>query len=321
MKRVLVTGGAGFIGGHVAQGLLDAGHAVTVFDNLGTGLRENVPAEAEFILGDVRDADALLHTLSRGHDAVFHIAGQASISKSFDDPGSDLGVNVVGTLNVVNACRRVGIRRLVFASSMTVYGDVDVTPTSEQAPCRPTSNYGVGKYAAERYVQIAGAIDDAQLAVTSLRMFNVYGERQSLDNPYQGVLAIFIGRLLRGEPITIHGDGLQTRDFVYVRDVVDAWLRVLDEPRTVGGVFNVGSGRETTINELADAVLHSFGHTRATWEVGAAPAQRGDQRRSRADIGSLNEAIGWQPTVGLTDGMVRTVEWARTQAQHPRETS
>jgi UDP-glucose 4-epimerase len=246
---------------------------------------------------------------------VFHIAGQASISKSFDDPGSDLGVNVVGTLNVVNACRRAGVPRLVFASSMTVYGDADVTPTSELAPCRPTSNYGVGKYAAERYAQIAGAIADAKLAVTSLRMFNVYGERQSLDNPYQGVLAIFIGRLLRGEPITIHGDGLQTRDFVYVRDVVDAWLRVLNAPNTVGGVFNVGSGRETTIDELADAVLRSFGQTRASWDVGTEPAQRGDQRRSLADIGSLCRATGWQPTIALVDGMARTVEWAREQRQ------
>ena len=130
-------GGAGFIGSHVAQGLLDAGHCVTVYDNLATGSRENVPAGAESVLGDVRNADALIETVSRGHDAVFHVAGQASISKSFDDPGSDLGVNVVGTLNVVNACRHAAIPRLVFVSSMTVYGDVDMTPTSELAPVPP----------------------------------------------------------------------------------------------------------------------------------------------------------------------------------------
>ena len=311
MSRILVTGGAGFIGSHLAQALLDRGDEVTVLDNLHTGLRENVPVAAELVIGDVADAEAVLETAGKGFAAVLHVAGQASISRSFDDPGSDLAVNVSGTLNVLRACRELRIPRLVFASSMTVYGEPDVTPTPETAPCRPVSYYGVTKYAAEGYVQISGALSDVPLAVTSLRMFNVYGERQSLANPYQGVLAIFLGNVLRGEPLTIHSDGRQTRDFVYVGDVVAAWLAALDSEAAHGQVFNVGSGRETSIGELADAVLAANGHSRETWPVNAGEAQRGDQRRSLADTSAIERALGWRPTVSLNDGMERTVEWAR----------
>ncbi|HVN59924.1 MAG TPA: NAD-dependent epimerase/dehydratase family protein [Gaiellaceae bacterium] len=312
MSRILVTGGAGFIGSHLADALLARGDEVSVLDNLHTGLRENVPVGAELVIGDVADAEAVLGTARSGFDAVLHVAGQASISRSFDDPGSDLAVNVSGTLNVLRACRELGIPRLVFASSMTVYGEPEVTPTPESAPCRPVSYYGVTKYAAEGYVQISGALSDVPLAVTSLRMFNVYGERQSLSNPYQGVLAIFLGNLLRGEPLTIHSDGRQTRDFVYVGDAVAAWLAALDSSAAHGQVFNVGSGRETSIGELADAVLAANGESRESWPVRAGEPQRGDQRRSLADTSSIERVLGWRPTVSLTDGMERTAAWART---------
>ncbi len=174
---------------------------------------------------------------------------------------------------------------------MTVYGEPDRIPTPEDVPCVPVSYYGVTKYAAERYVHIAGERPDVDLAVTSLRMFNVFGPRQSIANPYQGVLAIFIGNVLRGEPITIHGDGQQTRDFVFVDDVVDAWMRVLDAPEAVGAVLNVGSGRETSVNELADAVLDAFGESRSTWDVRFEDAQLGDQRRAAADTRAI-ERLG-----------------------------
>ena len=311
MSRVLVTGGAGFIGSHLVEALLQRGDAVTVFDNLSTGERGNVPAEARLVVGDVADAATVLDLAATGFDAVLHVAGQASISRSFDDPGSDLAVNVSGTLNVLRACRECGIPRLVYASSMTVYGEPDVTPTPEAASCRPISYYGVTKYAAECYVQISGALPDVPLAVTSLRMFNVYGERQSLTNPYQGVLAIFLGNVLRGEPITIHSDGRQARDFVYVRDVVAAWLAALDSEAAHGRIFNIGSGRETSIAALADAVLAANGSSRKDWPVCTGEAQRGDQRRSLADISSVERVLGWRPKVSLTDGMERTVAWAR----------
>jgi UDP-glucose 4-epimerase len=174
----------------------------------------------------------------------------------------------------------------------------------------PVSYYGVTKYAAERYVHVAGDRQDLDLAVTSLRMFNVFGPRQSIANPYQGVLAIFIGNVMRGEPITIHGDGQQTRDFVYIDDVVDAWMRVLDSSESFGRALNVGSGRETSVDELADAVLEAFGESRSTWEIRREPAQLGDQRRAAADTRAI-ERLGWSTASSLDEGMVRTVSWAQ----------
>ena len=309
-----MTGGAGFIGSHLVERLLADGFAVTVLDNLATGSPEHVAPEATLVEGDVSDR-ALVDTLfaSERFEAVFHIAGQASIRLSFATPEADLSTNVLGTLNVVRGCLDSGVGRLVNASSMTVYGEPELVPTPEAVPCVPVSYYGVTKYAAERYVQITGARNDVELNVTSLRMFNVYGERQSIDNPYQGVLAIFIGNALRGEPITVHGDGLQTRDFVYIGDVAEAWMRVLDMPETFDAVLNVGSGRGTSVSELADAVLGAFGESRASWDIGSAPAQLGDQRRSAADISQIS-ALGWAPHTDLEGGIARTVAWARTSA-------
>jgi UDP-glucose 4-epimerase len=310
VSHVVVTGGAGFIGSHLCDRLLERGHSVRVLDNLSTGAREHVSADVDLVVGDVADRDAVAQAFEgTAPDAVLHVAGQASIATSFADPERDLGTNVNGTLNVLAECLARGVPRLVYASSMTVYGEPETVPTPESAPCRPVSYYGVTKYAAERYVQIAGARTDANLSVTSLRMFNVYGERQSLTNPYQGVLAIFIGNVLRGEPITIHSDGTQTRDFVYVSDVADAWLDVLDDPGTHGRVLNLGSGRETSVAELADAVVAGFGEE--SWEIHRGPAQAGDLRRSAADVSALRDLTGWKPKTPLEAGMSRTIAWAR----------
>ena len=311
MRRVLVTGGAGFIGSHLTDRLLADGFAVTVLDNLTTGVRENVPNEARLVEGDVGDREAVADVFaSERFDAVFHIAGQASIRLSFAEPEVDLRTNVIGTVNVLRASIDSGVPRLVNASSMTAYGEPDVVPTPEDVACVPVSYYGVTKYAAERYAHVTEARPDVDLAVTSLRMFNVYGPRQSISNPYQGVLAIFIGNVLRGEPITIHGDGLQTRDFVYIDDVVNAWMRVLDDPAANGRVLNVGSGRETSVNELADAVLAAFGESRESWEIGHEDVQLGDQRRAAADVSAI-AGIGWRPATTFADGVARTVRWAR----------
>jgi UDP-glucose 4-epimerase len=313
--NVLVTGGAGFIGSHLCAALAARGDDVTAVDDLSTGVESNVPDRVELVRADVADPDAVGRAFAgRSFDAVLHVAGQASIATSFAEPARDLRVNVVGTLNVIDGCLAAGVPRLVYASSMTVYGEPDVVPTPEDALCRPVSYYGITKYAAERYVQVAGARTDVSLSVTSLRMFNVYGERQSLSNPYQGVLAIFIGNVLRGEPITIHSDGRQTRDFVYVADAVDAWLRVLDTPDTDGTVYNVGSGRETTISDLAIAVLHACGESPEDWEIRTGGAQQGDLRRAAADVSSLTAATAWRPQTALDDGMARTVGWARAAA-------
>jgi UDP-glucose 4-epimerase len=314
MRRVLVTGGAGFIGSHLVERLLAQGDAVTVLDNLSNGRRGNVPSDAELVEGDVGDRDAVDSVFARGRfDAVCHIAGQASIRLSFAEPEVDLRTNVVGTVNVLRSCIASGVPRLVNASSMTVYGEPDVVPTPEHVPCVPVSYYGVTKFAAERYAHVTGARADVDLAVTSLRMFNVFGPRQSISNPYQGVLAIFLGNVLRREPITIHGDGQQTRDFVYIADVVDAWLRVLDDTGAAGSVFNVGSGRETSVNELAEEVLAAFGESLETWEIRHERVQLGDQRRAAADIAAIS-TLGWSPRVPFAAGIERTTEWARADS-------
>jgi UDP-glucose 4-epimerase len=309
VSRLLVTGGAGFIGSHLVDRLLSDGHQIVALDNLSTGERARVPEEAEFVEGDVRNADDI-RAAARGVEGILHLAGQASVFRAYEAPENDLATNVLGTLNALEAAIALGVPRFIYASSMTVYGDVDV-PTPEDAPTRPRSYYGVTKLAGERYVHAAGAREDVDLAVTSFRMFNVYGPRQSLTNPYQGVLAIFVGNALRDEAIAIHGDGEQTRDFVYIDDVVEAWVRALAEPATRNAVFNLGAGRETTVNELVDAVLAAFDRSREASQVRHEPRRPGDPLRAQGDKRALADALDWQARVPLEDGMRRTIDWAR----------
>lgn len=315
MRRVLITGGAGFIGGHIAERLVARGDDVLILDNLSTGTMRNIPEGARFTQGSVANFDDLARQFAQGLDAVLHIAGQASIRLSYANPEADLAVNTIGTLNVLRACQQYQVPRLLFASSMTIYGLVDQVPTPETAPAAPASNYAVTKYAAERYVHLAAARRDLgfDLNVTSFRMFNVYGERQSLTNAYQGVLAIFIGRVLRGEPIILHSDGEQSRDFVHIDDVARAWISAIDQPETFGEVINLGTGTPTSVNQLCDWVLAAFGHTRASYPVVYEPAQPGDLRRSAADISKAQRLLGWAPHVDRAEGMARTLAWARAQ--------
>ncbi len=315
-RRVLVTGGAGFIGSHLTQALLDAGFKVVVLDNESTGSRENVAAAAEYVRGDVRHEQPAAEIFASGVDVVCHIAGQASIKLSYSDPGHDLGVNVAGTVNMLRLSIAHRVPRFLFASSMTVYGNPTQVPTPESHPLDPVSYYGITKLAAERYVHVTAGRSDlaVPLDVTSLRMFNVYGPGQSLANPYQGVLAIFIGNLSRQEPITICSDGQQSRDFVYISDVTRAWVDCIDRTETFGRVFNLGSGTPTTVNDLCDMTLAGFERSRATHPVHSAPSQEGDVRCSAADVTAIGEAIGWHPQTLIATGLAATIDWAREQA-------
>jgi UDP-glucose 4-epimerase len=198
---------------------------------------------------------------------------------------------------------------------MTLYGDVRTVPTPEIEPCRPDSYYGITKHAAERYVHATAERPDLgfDFRVTSLRMFSVYGPGQSFSNPYQGVLGIFSGNLLRGEPITIFGDGEQTRDFVYIDDIVDGWVRALNTPAAAGGIFNLGSGRSLSINQLAQSAIAAFGHPPGGYEVIRAPARPGEQRTVRADIRQAKTVLGWEPRTTFEAGMAETIRWARSE--------
>jgi len=314
-KRILLTGGAGFIGSHLAAYLLSRDYHVIVYDNESTGNRANLPPQVEFISGDVCDSEALGAVFSQGIDAVLHIAGQASIRVSFADPDTDLNVNTRGTIRVLQQCIAHRVPRLLFASTMTVYGDRPTIPTPENEPPNPISFYAVTKYAAERYVHITAERPDLDFTfnATSLRMFNVYGPGQRLNNPYQGVLAIFIGNVLRGEPIKIFGDGEQARDFVHVADVARAWADALENPAAYGQVINIGTGVALSVNQICDLVLAAFGHTRATYPVEYFPSHAGNMRCAAADITRARELFGWQPQIDITQGMAETIAWARKQ--------
>ena len=312
-QRILVTGGAGFIGSHLVDLLIARGSKVIVYDNLSTGRVEYLNPRAEFIHGDVRDEAAVFAAVEQGIDAVCHIAGQASIRLSYLDPAADLNVNTLGTINVLKACAAHRVPRLLFASSMTIYGNPLTVPTPETAPPDPVSYYGVTKYAAERYVHLASQRKDLdyEFNVTSFRMFNVYGVRQSLTNAYQGVFAIFLGNVLRGEPINIHSDGEQARDFVHVSDIARAWADAIDNPAAYGEVINLGSGSATSVNQLCDLVLTSFDRARTGYDIRHHPAQPGDIRLSVADVAKARRLLNWEACVPFTEGMRDTIAWAR----------
>jgi UDP-glucose 4-epimerase len=316
--RVLVTGGAGFIGTHLCHRLLAGGHEVVVIDNEFNSSRQSVPAQAQFAFGDVTRPQDLDPVFGSGVDAVCHLAGQVSIIRAFDNPVADLRTNVEGTINVVEMCLKHRVRRLIYASSMTAYGDTGVVPTPESEPCRPDSYYGITKFAAERFVHATAARPDLGFTfdVTSLRMFSVFGPGQAWDNPYQGVLGIFLGRIQRGEPITIFGDGEQTRDFIFIGDVVNAWMAAMDNPAaTAGKVFNIGSGAPLSINELAAKTLAAYGYRPGDYDVRHAAARPGEQRRVQADIRAARDAFGWRPLTGFDEGLAATIRWDGGGAQ------
>jgi UDP-glucose 4-epimerase len=310
--RILVTGGAGFIGSHMADRLVADGHEAVVYDNLTTGLRENVPAAARFVKGDVSQIHELDRAFSGGLDAVFHIAGQVSLIRSYSDPVVDLRTNVQGTLNILTLCVKHRVPRLLYASSMTVYSSNASLPTAEDSPCEPASYYGITKHAGERYVHVTAERRDLDFPfqITAFRMYNVYGPRQALNNPYQGVLGIFLGNLMRGEPITIFGDGEQSRDFIYIRDIVDAWAGALKNPASYGKSINLGSGKRLSINCVADAVLSAFERTRADHPVNYAPGRSGEQQHVEADVTLARQLLGWQPRVSFETGLAETLQWS-----------
>jgi UDP-glucose 4-epimerase len=291
LSRVLVTGGAGFIGHHLAHALVRRGVGVTVLDNLVQGRRENVPAEARFVEGDVRDPTAVRDALE-GVDAVLHQAAIVSIRASVEHFVRDAEVNLMGTLRLLQEMAGRAIRRAVFASSMAVYADSpELAPLSEHARTEPIAPYGAAKLAAERYWLMMGA--HAGVPATVLRYFNTYGPNQTFT-PYVGVVTIFIRRLLAGQPPVIFGDGEQRRDFVHVDDVVAANLAVLDAPDAAiaGRVFNVGTGHATSVNEIAAGLI---GLLAPGMRPEHAPPQPGEMRNAVADASAIHGAIGWRP--------------------------
>ena len=302
--KVLVTGGAGFIGSHIADRLLADGHEVVILDDLSTGHVEHLPARARFYQMDVHSP--WLEELFRIEQpqAVLHQAAQASVRRSVDDPVFDAGINVLGTVALLQASVRHGVRRFLFASTGgALYGDAQVTPTPEDYPTLPVSPYGASKLAAEVYLRTFHALHG--LSYAALRYANVYGPRQD-PHGEAGVVAIFSRRLLSGETVRVNGDGKQTRDFVYVGDVADANARALASDAI--GSFNVGTGVETDINAIFQLLKRL---TRSSQVAVHEPPLAGEQRRSVVDARRIETVMGWRPTTNLEAGLTTTARYFR----------
>lgn len=300
--RALVTGGAGFIGSHLVNSLFESGHEVIVLDALTTGEPAAVPDEVTVHEADIQDRQAVADLVT-GVDCVYHQAGLVSVQASVEEPLESHATNARGTLTVLEAARAADVR-VVAASSAAVYGHPERVPITENHPTKPTSPYGLEKLTLDQYCRLYHELYD--LETVALRYFNVYGPGQPA-NDYSGVISIFIDRALAGEPLEIHGDGEQTRDFVFVDDVVQANRRAA-ETAAVGQSFNVATGTEVTIRELAETIVEVADSRSDIVHVDARP---GDIRRSVADVTAAAETLSFEASVDLETGLERTVEWAR----------
>jgi UDP-glucose 4-epimerase len=296
-RDVLVTGGAGFIGSRLATSLLAEGHGVVVADDLSTGKRDNVPVGADFIEADLSREDGLALLPKRDYAAIVHLAGQSSGERSFEDPVRDFDANARSTLLLAGWALSCGVPALLHASSMGVYGDAGAAPVAEDAPAAPISFYGASKLAAERLLTVAAS---QGLRTCSLRMFNVYGSGQDLGNMKQGMVSIYLAYVLRGEPVLVKGSLDRIRDLVHVDDVVEAWKRALAADIT--GPLNVGTGVGTRVDEILTRLFAATG-TGDGYPVVCAPPTPGDVDASVADASRARAELGWEPRIGLDDGI------------------
>ncbi len=306
IKSALVTGGAGFIGSHLVAALVAGGSRVTVLDNLSSGYRENIaPYEdsLSFIAGDIRD-EATLARAVKGCKTVFHLAAEVFVPRTIEDPVESATINDLGTLKVLEAARHNGVKRVVLSSSCAVYGNPDRMPIHENTPVKPLSPYAVQKLAGEHYAALYH--DFYGLETVRLRYFNVYGPRQDPSLPYSGVISIFRDRAGRGEAPVIYGDGEQSRDFIFVADVIQANLLAARQSGISGKAFNIGTGRATTINRLWEAV----GNLAKVSQVPEyKPAREGDIRTSVAAIRLAEEELGFQAKTFPEEGLEETYDW------------
>ena len=303
--KVLVTGGAGFIGSNLVELLVQEGHSVTVLDSLVSGYRSNLDglAEVELIVGDIRDASTVGRAM-RNAEVVFHLAASVGNTRSIENPLLDADINVMGTLNILELARRHAVRKVVFSSSAGIFGELKTLPIREDHPVEPDSPYGATKLCAEKLCLAYSKLHS--LEAVCLRYFNVFGTNQRYD-AYGNVIPIFAHKLIFGEPITIFGDGEQTRDFIDVRDVAAANLRA-GLNRGVSGAFNVGSGMRITVNALLAKMEAASG---LKSEKTHGPPRKGDVRHSLADLSAIKSAFGFEPSVGFDDGLKKYMDWAK----------
>jgi nucleoside-diphosphate-sugar epimerase len=305
MARVLVTGGAGFIGSNLVRGLLERGDDVRVLDNFSTGNRANLEGlDVDIVEGELRSYERV-HNAVRGTEIVYHLGALGSVPRSVQDPLTSSAVNVEGTLNVLLAARDEGIRRVVFSSSASVYGSSRVMPTPESSPPDPVSPYGVAKLAAERYcVSFSRVYESFETVV--LRYFNVFGPRQSPFSQYAAAVPLFITKIAAGDAIDVYGDGEQSRDFTYVGNVVDATIRAGEAEGASGEIFNVAAGAPASVNRVAETIAEIVGKPVQRRQL---PPRAGDLRDSWADLSKSERVLGYAPEIALADGLRRTIEF------------
>ncbi|WP_373499700.1 SDR family oxidoreductase [Desulfococcus sp.] len=311
-SRALITGGAGFIGSHIADVLVRAGRQVRVIDNLASGSLDNLAHlgdRVDFIHGDIRDADLLLRA-ARGCEVIFHEAAVVSVTRTVAAPVETAAVNDMGTLQVLDTARKAGVRRVVLASSSAVYGDDPVMPKREEMRPKPMSPYAVQKLTNEHYARLYHELYGIE--TVCLRYFNVYGPRQDPSSPYSGVISIFMTRAFTGEPPVVYGDGEQCRDFVFVEDVARANLLAGVAPDISGGVFNVGTGTAMTVNDLWLSIARRAGIDAAPVY---APSRPGDIRESLSSIDRAEAELGFRPAYDFERGIDITMAWYRDRAE------
>lgn len=300
--RILVTGGAGFIASHIVDAYIEAGHEVIIIDNLSTGQRKNINKNTRFYQLDVRSTELRWIFDREKPDVVNHHAAQMDVRKSVEDPVFDANINIIGMLNLFELAVEFDVKKLVFSSTGgAVYGEQEQFPAPETHPCRPLSPYGISKFATEKYLEYYRQIH--ALPYVALRYANVYGPRQNPEGE-AGVVAIFCRRFLQNEPAIINGDGKQTRDFVFVQDVVQANLKALDYNQS--DIFNIGTGMETDVNTLFRELRQIAGSSQPEQY---APAKSGEQLRSVIDSSKAKEILGWEPQVTLAEGLRQTYEF------------
>jgi len=302
-ETVLVTGGAGFVGSALAEHLLQTGRNVIVIDNLHTGSIENCPSGARFIRGDISKKKTYQKVKANEIDAVFHLAAQSSGEASFDDPEYDFESHVKGTFELLRWCSSNGITRFIYASSMSVYGDPEYLPVEETHPVDPKTYYAAGKLGAESYVKL---FENHGMNTTIFRMFSIYGPGQNMENMKQGMVSIYLRFLLEEDQILVKGPLDRFRDFIYIDDVVDAWITALKDSAAHGETFNLARGKKVEVKELLETMLHCAGEEEFPIEV--TDGTPGDQFGIYGDVSKIQERLGWTPEVSLEEGLNAMIE-------------
>ena len=305
-NKFLVTGGAGFIGSHIASRLVSQGHKVTVVDNLSNGREENIPSMANFINAELSKEEDFSKLKNISCDAVFHLAAQSSGALSFENPLLDLKSHVIATYFLLDWCKNNGVTRFLFSSSTTTYGDPLYLPVDEKHPQQPKSYYAAGKIACEAYIKFFQTMG---IETTILRLPNVYGPGQNLANKDQGMVSIYLSYMLDNRPIVAKGSLERFRDFIYVNDVVDAFLMALENPLSFGKIYNVASGKKTTVQEILDGLIAAFGYIDYPIEI--KDGTPGDQFGIVSDAALIKEDLNWKSQTSIKEGLLKTVEFEK----------